>query len=109
MTCTSCGAQARPDATWCNQCHEGFAPAQEAVVPGRLVPLVHPPRPDQVWSRWRKSDTSFGPVGKVSWTVGMTLFAVLFLWSGNIFAVVAWCGLAMPLVMRSVWARARVS
>lgn len=111
MTCTSCGAQARPEATWCSQCHASFAPAaaQEAVVPGRLAPRVDPPRPDQVWSRWHRSDTSFGPVGRVAWTVGLTFFGLMFLWSGNIFAVVAWCGIAMPLVLRSVWARARVS
>ncbi len=62
-----------------------------------------------VYSRWRKSVSSFGPVGRVSWTVGMTSFAVLFIVTGNLFAIAGWCLIAMPLVLRSVWARSRVS
>lgn len=107
MTCSVCGASSRADATWCSQCHAPFA--APAPAPARLAPRQDAPSPPPVYSRWRKSDTSFGPVGRIGWTVGMTFFAVLFLWSGNIFAVGGWCFIAMPLVLRSVWSRSRVS
>jgi len=111
MTCSACGAWSRIDASWCSQCHAAFAVAApaEAAVPGRFVPRPDAPLPPQIYSRWRKSDTSFGPVGRVSWTIGMTFFAALFIVTGNIFAAGGWCFIAMPLVLRSVWSRSRVS
>lgn len=62
----------------------------------------------QHYSRWRKSDTSFGPVGRILITLFMFAVAALCAWSRNPFAFIPWCFVAMPLVLRSVWARARV-
>ncbi|MCW2544639.1 MAG: hypothetical protein JWM40_2191 [Frankiales bacterium] len=50
-----------------------------------------------------------GPVGRIAWTAFMVAFGVLFLWSGNPFAIVPWWVIAMPLVLRSVWARKRIT
>jgi hypothetical protein len=50
-----------------------------------------------------------GPFGKIAWTVGMVGFGLLFLWSGNLFAIVPWWLIAVPLVLRSVWARKRIA
>ncbi|MGB8650851.1 MAG: hypothetical protein WCD35_09340 [Mycobacteriales bacterium] len=105
MTCQACGATSRAGAEWCTQCHLPFA---VAAVPARLVPAAAP-AVVPVYSRWRKTDTSFGPLGRVLWTVSMTAVAALFLFSMDLFAIVGWCGIAMPLVLRSVWARGRVS
>lgn len=113
MTCSSCGAAARPDAPWCGQCHQPLgAPAaapEVPSVPGRPVPAAAPVRAVPTYSRWRKTDTSFGPVGRVAWTVAMLVMAGLAVFSGNPFAIGPVCLVAVPLVLRSVWASSRVS
>lgn len=108
MSCPHCGASARADAAWCGQCHQSLAPAVPAPVPGRHVPAPTPAGPPPTYSRWRKTDTSFGPVGRLAWTVGMLLMAGLSVLSGNPFAIGPICLIAVPLVLRSVWASSRV-
>jgi hypothetical protein len=70
-TCPRCGARVGSAATWCGQC---FAPIeQEREVAGRFVsgagqlrgPVVREPEHQAVYSRWRGSPTSFGPLGRV--------------------------------------------
>lgn len=75
---------------------------------GRLIPAPTARQP-QVHSRWRKSTTSFGPVGRLLWTLGVLLIAGLAVFSQDPFAIGGWCLVAAPLVLRSVWRKARVS
>lgn len=107
MSCPSCGATARADATWCAQCHARFVPVAELPAVRRFVPETSA-RADQVHSRWSKSATSFGPVGRVSWTAGVVVVAAGTVFSGNPFSIAVWCLVVAPVVLRSVWARTRV-
>jgi hypothetical protein len=67
-----------------------------------------PPGPPE-FSRWRGGDLSMGPVGRVLWTVVMVAIGGLCLFSQNPFAIGPWWFIAMPLVLRSVWARKRIT
>jgi hypothetical protein len=67
------------------------------------TPAVQP-----VYSRWRGGPTSLGPVGRVSWTVGVLLVAAFAVFSGDIFFIGIWLLLVGPLILRSVWSRARI-
>ena len=106
MSCSACGATVRHGASWCGQCHLVVVADKPT---GRFVPTAGPPRSAQVTSRWRSTATTFGPVGRVSWTVGVLLVAALALFSRDPFAILGWCLIASPLILRSVWARGRVS
>jgi hypothetical protein len=108
MTCPTCGAAVRPDASWCGQCH-GSVNVAEVAAPVRSAPVQEQPGQTPSFSRWRGGATSMGPFGRVAWTVFMLAFGVLFLWSGNPFAIGPWWLIAMPLVLRSVWARKRIT
>lgn len=105
MTCPTCGASARPDATWCGQCHASLG---TVAAPTRLVPRVAGPTVQPVYSRWRGGPTSLGPVGRLSWTLGVLLVAAFAVFSGDIFFMGIWLLLVGPLVLRSVWSRARI-
>ncbi len=114
MTCEKCGAASRAEAEWCGQCLHPFgstvapAAAQAAAPPHRHLPTATLPQP-VTYSRWRKGPTSFGPVGRVSWTVGVLLVAGLCVFSQDWFAIGGWCLIGAPLVLRSVWAKARIA
>jgi hypothetical protein len=47
-------------------------------------------------------------VGRISWTVGVVLIAGLTVFSQDIFAMGIWFLFVAPLVLRSVWKRARI-
>lgn len=110
MTCPTCGAAVRPDAPWCGQC---LAPLQSdpvsPVSPARAVAAPEPVRAEPTYSRWRGGATSMGPIGRVLWTVFMVAVGLLCLYSQNPFAIGPWWLIAMPLVLRSVWARKRIT
>lgn len=108
MTCTDCGATVPPGAAWCGQCLAAAA-GVPAAQPGRFVPAGSAPRRPQVLSRWRKTDTTFGPAGRLCWTVGVVLAAGFFVFSGSPFAIGGWCLIAGPMILRSVWRPGRVS
>jgi hypothetical protein len=63
--------------TWCGQCFATLpTPPEDASLQVRLRPHAPPIRdvvPPAVYSRWRRSDTSFGPVGRALLTLGLTL------------------------------------
>lgn len=52
---------------------------------------------------------SFGPVGRLAWTFGVLVVAALCVFSGNPLSIGIWLLFAGPLLLRSIWARARVS
>jgi len=66
-------------------------------------------------SRWRKSTVTYGPVGRMMWTVVFLIIAIWPLWQaitvGWIWVVLYLGGIPMlfvifPLVMRDVWKKA---
>ena len=76
--CRACGAPLTGDVRWCLRCYE---PAREltprAAVwdPGTFVdaPTVRGPSVPH-WSRWEKTSTTFGPIGRVAWTCVVVAF-----------------------------------
>jgi len=105
VTCPSCGAAARADATWCGQCHGALG---AVAAPTRFVPLPSAPAVQPVYSRWRGGPTSLGPVGRLSWTAGVLLVAAFAVFSADIFFMGIWILLVGPLILRSVWSSARI-
>ena len=107
MSCPSCGASARPDAGFCGQCHARFEPAAPAVTT-RFVPAPAGSAVVPVYSRWRGGPTSLGPVGRISWTIGVLLTAAFAVFSGSIFFMGIWILFVGPMILRSVWKRDRI-
>ena len=110
MTCDRCGARSRTGAEWCSQCLQPFGSSvtPDVAAMHRHVPVAAPP-PTMTYSRWRKGPSSFGPVGRISWTVGVLAVAGLCIFSQDWFAIGGWCLIGAPLVLRSVWAKARIA
>jgi hypothetical protein len=82
--------------------------AAPPAVTGRFVPTVAGPAVTPVYSRWRGGPTSLGPIGRISWTVGVVLMAAFAVFSGSIFFMGMWILFVGPLVLRSVWKRDRI-
>jgi hypothetical protein len=109
MTCPSCGAALRSGTSWCGQCFAPVAAGVAAAAPSAR-PVVEQELPAyRTYSRWRKTTTTFGPVGRVLWTLGVVLLMALSLFSQNPFAIAPLCFVLPPLVLRSVWAKGRLT
>jgi hypothetical protein len=108
MTCGSCGAAMRPDASYCGQCY-GTLPASGAVTTVGRAPVQQPLPTQPTYTRWRKTTTSFGPVGRLLWTFAMLLVVAVSVFSQNPFAIGPLCFILVPLVLRSVWAKSRLT
>jgi hypothetical protein len=114
------------DAQWCGQCY---------AIPGRATPVAAAPpafgtpggsimtrqgpaaptlAPTVVRSRWRKTQTTFGPFGRVVATVGLVLPEVFFVYIGiklfgfTVFGAVIWGFIIMPWGLRDVWRAGQV-
>jgi hypothetical protein len=61
------------------------------------------------YTRWRKTTTTFGPAGRVLWTVLIVLVMAMSVFSQNPFAIGPLCFVLPPLVLRSVWAKGRLT
>jgi hypothetical protein len=65
-------------------------------------------------SRWRKTQTTFGPVGRVFWTFALVVPVPLFIAAGVVgdffaFGVAAiWAFAIMPMGLRQVWRAGQV-
>jgi hypothetical protein len=104
-SCASCGADLPGDVRWCLRC---YAPVRELTprapvwADGEFVdtPIVakgHVPH----WSRWERSETTFGPAGRIAITVGALLWLTGAVAQSPITTV-----FVLPLavlIIRSVW------
>jgi hypothetical protein len=130
--CHSCGATLTETMTWCGQCYAPRGRAAMAAPPpavaaaGTAEPAVTqslmtrphtaiPVLPPTVRrSRWRKTQTTFGPIGRVFWTVALVVPFPLFIVAGVIgdffaFGVaVIWAAAIMPAGLRHVWRAGQV-
>lgn len=122
--CHACGASVSTAAEWCGQC---YAPRDRAatglmatppgsiMAPTRPVPAAATLPPQVIRSRWRKTKTTFGPVGRIIATVGLILpfifFVVIGILTGGftIFGAVIWGFIIMPWGLRDVWKAGQVS
>jgi hypothetical protein len=80
------------------------------VAPGRFVPIQAPPTRFTT-SRWKKSASTFGPIGRVVATVLLLMpvpVLILTLAIGiGIAGMVAYCGVLLPMALREVWKQVR--
>jgi hypothetical protein len=90
--------------SWCGQCYAPIG-AQAAPPIPVAAEQVHLP----TYSRWRKTTTTFGPVGRSLWTLGVLLVMAMAVFSQNPFAIGPLCFVLPPLVLRSVWAKGRLT
>jgi hypothetical protein len=106
-TCRKCGKPLLPDLPWCPQCYEPVkqfaarAPLHHGDFVGSPIPTGgHVPH----WSRWEKSATTFGPVGRVAAT--MLLFATLLsaITSGGFIYLITF-PIVAAVVLNAVWAK----
>jgi hypothetical protein len=80
----------------------------------RPVPAAAVLPPTVRRSRWRKTQTTFGPVGRVLWTFALIVPVPLFIVAGvvgDLFAfgvAVIWAFVIMPMGLRAVWRAGQV-
>jgi hypothetical protein len=80
----------------------------------RPVPATAVLPPTVRRSRWRKTQTTFGPVGRVLWTFALVIALPLFIVAGVVgdifaFGVAAiWAFAIMPMGLRAVWRAGQV-
>ena len=106
-TCRRCGKPLLPDLPWCPQCYEPvtqFAarpPLHHGDFVGSPIPTGgHIPH----WSRWEKSATTFGPVGRVIATVLLLATLLPAITFGGFMCLIAF-PIAAAVVLRAVWAK----
>jgi hypothetical protein len=98
--------------TWCGQCFAPVAAPAPTGQPAAYVPMRHVPTasapPAVRWSRWEKTPTTFGPLGRVIATVGVVV-PLLVMVVGGIVDPFVWGGagiwgfVIMPWALRDIW------
>jgi hypothetical protein len=101
------------DVEWCGQCYVPKGRAATApsgiMAPTRPVPKVAELPAQVIKTRWRKTTTTYGPLGRVLATVGLILpfifFVVIGILTGGltIFGAGIWGFVIMPWGLRDVW------
>jgi len=76
IRCPRCGAVADGSVAWCGRCLAPLPAAESARIRPQAPP-VRDPMPAPVYSRWRTSDTSFGPVGRALLTLAAIVGLVI--------------------------------
>jgi hypothetical protein len=117
QTCENCGAALAADADWCGQCYAvrrrtsaipASAGATSIMSPTRTE-AAQAPAPALVRTRWRKTATTFGPLGRVLATIGLVVPFVVFVVVGvltgglTITGAVVWGCVVMPWGLRDTW------
>jgi hypothetical protein len=105
--CRACGAPLTGDVRWCLRCYE---PAREltprAAVwdPGTYVeaPIVSGPSVPH-WSRWDKTPTTFGPIGRLTWTFVVVSFVLSSATRSPLLLIFELP--AAAVIVRGLWAR----
>jgi hypothetical protein len=128
--CSTCGASISAEAEWCGQCYAlpggtssgstagrspgqptahaatGLAAGPSIMAPDRGAPTL---APTMVKTRWRKTGTTFGPVGRLIATVALVVpflvFVVVGIFTGGftIAGAVIWGFIIMPWGLRDTW------
>ena len=105
--CRACGAPLTGDVRWCLRCYEPareLTPRASVWAPGTFVdaPTVRGPSVPH-WSRWERTSTTFGPVGRAAWT-GVVVAFVCSALLGNPLLLLFELPVA-AVVLASLWAR----
>jgi len=106
-TCRPCGAELPGVVRWCLRCHEpvrDLSPREPAWQEGEFVGRpIHKRGSVPHWSRWEKSTTTFGPIGRCV----VTVFAALWILSAAVRSplTIVFVLPLMVALIRSVWQR----
>ena len=120
-SCARCDAALPETAQWCGQCFAPRATIDSGSRGGSIMTAVARPvsapaalPPTVVRSRWRKTTTTFGPVGRVIATICLIVPFVIMLVGGligDVFALggaAVWLFVIMPWGLRDVWKAGQV-
>jgi hypothetical protein len=106
--CQTCGASLSAELGWCGQCYAvRGAPAPGS--PTRHVPATPELARHVVSTRWRKTPTTFGPLGRVACTGALVVPFLFFVVAGvitggmTIVGAGIWGFIVMPWGLRDVW------
>jgi len=119
--CSGCGAALPATAQWCAQCYlprsnppvaapaVAGVPLERSIMAGTNHLAANAPPPPMVKTRWRKTPTTFGPVGRVSWTAFLVVVLLFFVAGAivtggfDLIGLGAWGFVIMPLGLRDIW------
>jgi hypothetical protein len=120
-TCHACGAAVSSEAEWCGQCFALCGRATPTAATGQpagghsvMAPVRTTPTPaalpaTMVKTRWRKTATTFGPLGRVLATLALVVPFLVLLVLGvltgglEIGGAVIWGVIVMPWGLRDTW------
>ena len=119
-TCGSCGARLAPGIDWCPRCYAPIGSPDPADGVPQRIRLWYPsekPVPPPVYSRIRGGTTTFGPVGRIGWTLAVVAGGAVSWFAfgppppfGLGLASSGWLPFFVlgPWVLRELWRRDRV-
>jgi hypothetical protein len=106
-TCRACGAALQGNVRWCLRCYEPsreLTPRPPTWAPGEFVDTpIHTSGQVPHWSRWEKSATTLGPVGRVCATIVTVLWVLGAAGSSPLTLI-----FVLPVagvVLRAIWAK----
>lgn len=105
--CRKCGAPLPADVRWCSLCSEPsvtFSPRAPLHRGDFVGPVVTTGGHRPHWSRWDRSATTFGPVGRIVCTVLFLLTIPLAL-SWGMFLWVLFLPVTAPFALGAIWAK----
>ncbi len=106
--CRSCGAALPGNVRWCLQCYEPtreLTPRAATWAPGEFVDNpIHRSGLVPHWSRWEKSPTTMGPVGRIVATIVFLLTVPGAMSSGG-FLYVLFFPVTAAVVLPAIWAK----
>jgi hypothetical protein len=111
-----CGAGLAAGAAWCGQCFRPAGSTGEVPAPaGGFRPAAASPLPMPAsrTTRWRKTSTTFGPIGRLVASLALVVPFVFFVVTGFFDPIawggaVVWGGILMPWGLRDVWKAGRL-
>lgn len=101
---------------WCSQCYAKFEQPPEAANepaqafdPFRKADAIDKPL-NARYSRWAKSETTFGPFGRIVASLSLLIPLAFFVNSGmfGVVGIIMWIFVVMPMALRSIWKRGLV-
>lgn len=118
VTCPRCGAHNPQRSEWCSQCYAALTPGppaddREAQAGEEERRFAHPTEyasvaGKPVYSRWARTETSFGPFGRIVLTLLVIAMGVALSFNYSPVPAVIWLFLATPVLLRSIWKRVPV-
>jgi hypothetical protein len=111
--CPTCGAATAADG-WCPSCHGSGAlvlppiapnvPSTNRIVTDAQLKATTSDRAVPGRSRFRRSATTFGPVGRISWTLVLVTILLASIAVGAVWFACIYGLIAMPWALRDLWA-----